>query len=167
MTRNTSRHYRNTLSQCSSSSDNLFDPTIPSPRMGCCNCRTLGCVGVLWVLLSFLATSLSCIGFYSPFWLEGSMRNNTPTYLGLWRRCNYLKVAEDNAAAIEIVYECGRYATFMDIPSIWWQIGTVTVGTGCGLLILVTFLGMFGCCCAGVISHRTAKVCAHIQLFAG
>ena len=126
---------------------------------------SLSCVGVLWALLSFVTMGLSCVGFYMPYWLEGVMRNNTPTSLGVFRRCNYLTLSGEGN--IEIVMECGRYSTFQDIPSLWWQIATVTVGIGCGLTVLVAFTAMFSCCIEDVISNTTAKIGGILQFLAG
>ena len=125
----------------------------------------LSCVGGLWAVLSLVSTGLSCVGFYMPYWLQGTMVNNTPTYLGVFRRCNYLSIGDD--ARLDIVMECGRYTTFTDIPSLWWQISTVTVGVGCGLMMLVAFTALFGCCVRGVITPTTARVARFLQLLAG
>lgn len=125
----------------------------------------LSCVGFLWALLSFAAMGLTCVGFYMPLWLQGSMRNGTPTSLGLFRRCNYLRMNPDNK--IELIMECGRYTTFHDIPSLWWQIATVMVAVGAGLLVVVAFGAMLSCCVLYVVSRTTSKFGGSVQFLAG
>ena len=149
--------------------------------MTCCGCCCQGaagsCVGSLWMFVSFITTGLSCVAFYMPYWLESTMKtvlphhhdngaadSIVPTYMGLWRRCNFLRADNDS---IHVVMECGRYATFLDIPSLWWQIATVAMGTGCGLLLLVLLFNFLGCCCSDVITATSSRICAYLQLLAG
>jgi hypothetical protein len=127
----------------------------------------LSCVGIFWTILSFLSLAAACVGFYLPYWLEGIIHfeGDTPTFLGVFRRCHYLRLSENGD--IQLVLECGRYETFFDIPSLWWQIATVTISVGCILLLFVSVTGMFSCCVQGVLSHTSAKVAGVLQFIAG
>lgn len=126
---------------------------------------SLSCIGVLWALLSFASMGLSCVGFFMPYWIQGTMVNDTPTYLGVFRRCNYLGLTPEGG--VDIIYECGRYATFLDIPSLWWQIATVVIGVGCGLTVVIAFTAMFACCCQDVVTVTSARITGIIQFLAG
>lgn len=127
----------------------------------------LSWVGMLWTVLSFITMSLSCAGFYMPFWIKGTVRfnNNTGTFIGLFRRCNYPALTP--GGHVEIVRECGRYSMFDDIPSPWWQAATISVGIGCGLMVLVTFVALAACCLQGVVTTTTAKLGGILQFTAG
>lgn len=150
---------------------------------------TMSCVGYIWTLLSFLSMGLACVGFYLPFWLEGHMRDwawahgmtrgvtrdwslshegtqtGTRSFLGVFRRCNYPRLVAEGQ--IEIVMECGRYAEFWDIPSLWWKVTTVIIGVGCGLSLLVSFTSILSICIEDVISKTIAKVGGLLQFIAG
>ena len=127
----------------------------------------LSCVGALWTLLSVITTGFTCVGFYMPYWIKGTVQftNGTETYIGLFRRCNYPALTP--GGRMEIVRECGRYTTFGDIPSPWWQAATIVVGIGCGLLVLVTFVALSACCLRGVVTKTTAKMGGVLQFIAG
>ena len=128
----------------------------------------LSCAGVFWAILSFLSLGAACVGFYLPYWLEGEIHLNgesIPTFIGVFRRCHYLRLSAHGD--IEVVRECGRYETFFDIPSQWWQISTVTISAGCILLLFVSVAGIFSCCVQGVLSHTSAKVAGVLQFIAG
>ncbi|KAK2156366.1 hypothetical protein LSH36_215g03000 [Paralvinella palmiformis] len=127
----------------------------------------LSCAGVFWAILSFLSLGAACVGFYLPYWLEGEIHLNgesIPTFIGVFRRCHYLRLSAHGD--IEVVRECGRYETFFDIPSQWWQISTVTISAGCILLLFVSVAGIFSCCVQGVLSHTSAKVAGVLQFIA-
>ena len=126
---------------------------------------SLNALGVAWAILSVIGMGLSCVGFYLPYWLEGSMQDKTPVYLGTFRRCNYPKLTENGQ--IVTIQECGRYTTFLDIPSLWWQIGAVVIGVGCGLSVLVAFTALLSCCIDDVMTKSIARIGGVIQLFAG
>ena len=126
---------------------------------------SLTCVGGLWAFLSFLSMGLSCVGFYMPFWLKGSLMNTTEAYIGAFRRCNYPKVSD--AGQVVIVYECGRYTEFEDIPNLWWKVTTISVGIGCGLTVLVAFTAILACCLEDVLTKPSAKVGGVLQFLAG
>ncbi len=126
---------------------------------------SLTCIGIIWACISFISMGLSCVGFYLPFWLEGYTRNDTPTSLGTFRRCNYPTLTEHGE--ITVVMECGRYSEWQDIPSFWWKVATISVGVGCGLTVLVAFFAIFACCINDVISQTSAKVGGAFQFLAG
>ena len=127
----------------------------------------LSCVGTMWAILSFVTAVVSCVGYFMPFWIRGTVRfsNGTETFIGLFRRCNY--PALTSGGRVEVVRECGRYTTFADIPSPWWQAATISVGVGCGLIVLVTFVAIAACCLKGVVTRTTAKCAGIIQFTAG
>ena len=139
-------------------------------RSCCCRCcRGISCVVVVWILLTSLTACASCVGFFLPYWLQGSVRDGgddrRPAYLGLWRRCNYLRSTN---GSIDVVMECGRYTHFEHIPSVWGQVSAVTVGMGCVIQTAVLFFALLGGCCGGgVLTVRTTRVCALLQLIAG
>lgn len=126
---------------------------------------TLSGAGFFWAFLSMVTATLCSTGYYLPYWLHGSMLNATDVYFGTFRRCNYPRVSE--SGAVVIMNECGRYSTFGDIPSLSWQICTVLVGIGCGMLLLVGFTAVFACCISDVVSKGAARVGGILQLFAG
>ncbi|XP_071949338.1 LHFPL tetraspan subfamily member 6 protein-like [Antedon mediterranea] len=123
---------------------------------------SLTCSGVIWSLLSFCGMCLACIGFYMPYWIRGQMTFNQQNYtvnFGIFRRCNY----PSNGMFIE---ECGRYLMFSDIPSNSWRVCTITVGVGCGLAMLVSFIGLFACLIKDILSKRIGRFTGLIQFFA-
>ncbi len=126
---------------------------------------SLSCVGVLWSFLSFIVMGCSCVGFYLPFWLEGTIYNDAKSSLGVFRRCNYPTL--DSQGKVVVIMECGRYSTFSDIPSFWWQVATVSIGCGCCLTILVAFTAIMSCCMKDLLSHTTAKFGGVLQFLAG
>ena len=121
-------------------------------------------VGVFWAISSLVAGLASSVGFYMPYWLRGSL-GDTPVYFGVFRRCNYPRL--DEFGNLLIVKECGRYSTFEDIPSLSWQIGTLTIGVGCGLAMLVALTAILAVCIPGIVSTHVAKVAGILQLCAG
>ncbi|XP_076453659.1 LHFPL tetraspan subfamily member 6 protein-like [Babylonia areolata] len=68
---------------------------------------------------------------------------------------------------VEMVRECGRYTRFADIPSVWWQMGTVICGVGSAVALLVAMAGGWALCVRYVMTKGTAKVAALLQLLAG
>ena len=99
-----------------------------------------------------------------PFWLEGKLQDQ-PAYMGTFRRCNYLRMTPWHH--MELVTECGRYTEFDDIPTLWWQITTVSVGVGCGLAFLVAVVALLSCCLQDVLSVTSVKVAGALQFIAG
>ncbi|KAK3589660.1 hypothetical protein CHS0354_015164 [Potamilus streckersoni] len=121
-------------------------------------------VGIFWAIVSFCASVGASIGFYMPYWLSGHMTNKTPVYFGVFRRCNYPRQVEGRT---EMVMECGRYTTFLDIPSISWQIATLILGVGCGLAMLVAFTGILALCVRGAVTPSVARAAGVLQLCSG
>lgn len=123
--------------------------------------------GCLWSLLSLLAAGAVCTGYYLPYWLQGYLtyrENNEekrfPAYFGSFRRCNYL--------TFERLHEgCGRYSEFTDIPSIWWQVCTVTVGIGCSFATVVALVSIPAWLTKGLITRNVGRLLGVIQAFSG
>ncbi|XP_067143395.1 LHFPL tetraspan subfamily member 6 protein-like isoform X2 [Centruroides vittatus] len=122
-------------------------------------------VGLLWSVLSLIASVLNSVGFYSPYWLRGTSFNRTQVTFGSFRRCVYPRLGEDGDWVM--VYECGRYTTFSDIPSVSWQIVTVAVGVGSAISLLAAFTAIASCCISDVLTKSTARILGMIQLLAG
>lgn len=127
--------------------------------------------GRLWSLISFAAAVVCSVGFFMPFWLEGEIHQTNGvirTDLGVFRRCNYLMSTPDDATHHAVaVMQCGRYSTFWDIPSPWWQAATVTLGVGCGLAILVSFSALLCCCIRDSMSKNLARIAGIVQATSG
>ncbi|XP_023221670.1 LHFPL tetraspan subfamily member 6 protein-like isoform X2 [Centruroides sculpturatus] len=121
-------------------------------------------VGLLWSVLSLIASVLNSVGFYSPYWLRGTSFNRTQVTFGSFRRCVYPRLGEDGDWVM--VYECGRYTTFSDIPSVSWQIVTVAVGVGSAISLLAAFTALASCCISDVLTKSTARILGMIQLLA-
>ncbi|XP_063227032.1 LHFPL tetraspan subfamily member 6 protein-like [Bacillus rossius redtenbacheri] len=121
-------------------------------------------VGLTWAALSLLAALLSCTGFYLPFWIQGRLLGKVDAYFSSFRRCNYPRVSPQGV--VEIVMECGRYSSFWDIPSPWWQASTVLVGTGSALSLLVAVTAAAACCITYVVHAGTARLAGALQLLA-
>lgn len=85
---------------------------------------TTTCIGKFWAVTSFLASAAIAVGYYFPYWLEGNYLTadggEIPMYFGIFRRCTYPQLQADGT--VWVVEECGRYSTFNDIPSIFWQV---------------------------------------------
>lgn len=121
-------------------------------------------VGVFWALLSLLAAVGASFGFYMPYWLQGQL-NGIPVYFGVFRRCNYPRRTFNDE--FEMVEQCGRYSSFMDIPSLWWQVATIAVGTGCGLAVLIALIAILAICIRGIISPFIARIAGVLQMCSG
>ncbi|KAH9493062.1 LHFPL tetraspan sub member 6 protein [Bulinus truncatus] len=126
------------------------------------------CVGKLWIVTSLAASLAASVGYYFPYWLEGFYIDGAharhPMYFGAFRRCSYPQFRGEN---VVIVDECGRYTTFEDIPSLYWQISTVTVGTGACLSLLISLTAVVTLCVSDIITVRVARLTGVVQLFAG
>ena len=136
----------------------------PRVKSSCCHCGSLTCIGGLWALFSFLSMGISAVGFYMPFWIEGTLQDH-PAYFGTFRRCNYPRMIDSRR--VEVVTECGRYSQFEDIPTLWWQIVTISVGIGCGLALLVALVALLSCCLQDVLSVTSVKIAGGMQFLAG
>lgn len=125
-------------------------------------------VGYGWSMLSLVATAAVCTGYYLPYWLKGSLLTKEqgekirvhPAYFGCFRRCNYWSPGGMREG-------CGRYTNFTDIPSIWWQICTVTVGVGCALCALIAFVSVPACCTTDIVSRTSGRILGIFQVIAG
>ncbi|XP_059820012.1 LHFPL tetraspan subfamily member 6 protein isoform X1 [Hypanus sabinus] len=123
---------------------------------------SLTCAGVLWAVLSLLCAAASCTGFFMPYWLLGSQLDK-PVSFGVFRRCTYPVRQDDHPQSVVMVEQCGRYATFLGIPSLAWKICSVVTGVGCGLLLLVALTAIMGCCVSELISRTVGRVAGGIQ----
>jgi len=126
------------------------------------------CVGKLWTLTSFLGAVASCVGFYFPYWLRGvyvtSEGEEFPMAFGSFRRCTY--PAALPSGDVMVVERCGRYTSFLDIPSIWWQICTVCVGGGSGLSLLLALTAAITLCLSDLVTRGVARLMGGLQLAA-
>ncbi|RUS71182.1 hypothetical protein EGW08_021052 [Elysia chlorotica] len=127
-------------------------------------------VGKFWAVTSFVASIATAIGFYFPYWIRGYYvppygDENFPMYFGTFRRCSYLRLTSDKF--VELVDGCGRYSNFEDIPSIWWQITTITVGTGVCISLVLSLTGLIALCITDVVTTNIARVAGLLQMAAG
>ena len=136
-------------------------------------CGSLTAKGKFWAFISILAAGAAGTCFYWPDWVNGTARlaiakNSTFEY-GLFRRCNYIErqVVNETQVELNLREACGRYETFSDIPSVWWQACTILVGVGAGLLILVALTALFAVFLEDVCSRALAYVAGGTQLLAG
>lgn len=120
--------------------------------------------GFFWVLLSVLSALAASTGYFLPYWIQGTIYNTT-VYLGVFRRCNFLKKGSDGLSVLE--QACGRYASFEDIPSEAWKASTVMIGIGCGFLLVVAFTAIFSCCCQDIVTRTSARIGGALQFLAG
>ncbi|XP_060557653.1 LHFPL tetraspan subfamily member 6 protein-like [Ruditapes philippinarum] len=130
-------------------------------------------IGIFWAFSSFISSVILCIGYFVPYWLTGKLliqlrgksEQTVPVHFGIFRRCNYPTI--DSNKELSIVLECGRYTTFMDIPSVSWQIATLVVGLGCSICLLVSLTAMFGVCVKGVVIPTVARTAGVLQMCSG
>ncbi|XP_078078432.1 LHFPL tetraspan subfamily member 6 protein-like [Mustelus asterias] len=127
---------------------------------------SLTCAGMLWAMLSLLCAGASCTGFFMPYWLLGSQLDR-PVSFGVFRRCTYPVRQEGQLQSVVMVEQCGRYASFLGIPSLAWKICSVVTGVGCGLLLLVALTALMGCCVSELISRTVGRVAGGIQFVGG
>ncbi|XP_015364966.1 PREDICTED: lipoma HMGIC fusion partner-like 1 protein isoform X1 [Diuraphis noxia] len=125
---------------------------------------TLTVAGMCWATLSLAASFLCSFGFYLPFWIQGRLMDKADAYFSSFRRCNYPRLMSDGTVAL--VHECGRYAKFNDIPSVWWQISTILIGGATAITVIVAVSAVSACCVTHVIQKSTAKVAGYLQLLA-
>ncbi|KAK3697698.1 hypothetical protein RRG08_000792 [Elysia crispata] len=127
------------------------------------------CVGKLWAITSFVTSVATAIGFYFPYWIRGHYVSHdgekSPLYFGTFRRCSYPRLTSDHS--VEIDDGCGRYSTFVDIPSVWWQITTISVGSGVSLALVVSLTGLVSLCIADIITTKIARTIGLVQMAAG
>ncbi|XP_050541146.1 LHFPL tetraspan subfamily member 1 protein-like isoform X2 [Daktulosphaira vitifoliae] len=84
-------------------------------------------------------------------------------YFSSFRRCNYPRHISNGTI---IIRECGRYARFNDIPSVWWQVSTVLIGSATAITVIVAVSSISACCVTHVIQKSTAKIAGYLQLLA-
>ncbi|KAE9553742.1 hypothetical protein FO519_003052 [Halicephalobus sp. NKZ332] len=128
----------------------------------------LSVVGYYWVILSFISSICVLVGFYMPYWISGYLDLNgkkEEVYFGSFRRCNY-PTYDIETKQFRIENLCGRYATFSDIPSVYWQISTVSVALGGILALILTFILIPACCLKNIISKNTAIMVGLLQVVA-
>jgi len=143
---------------------------------------SLSIVGVIWSVLSLSATLITCVGYFMPYWLSGETLPSNggmllrQTSFGTFRRCgySYTTVKTNTAAASadagverHFASGCGRYKSFEDIPSVWWQATTVVVGCGCCLAVVVVAAALLCCCVSDAMSRRLGITACIVQLTAG
>jgi len=139
---------------------------------------SLSVVGLLWAIGSFLAAAVACFGYFMPYWLTSTVKlpGNVTSSFGTFRRCGYqLQLLRTTSTGILVtsdyspitINECGSYRTFQYIPSVWWQVSTVTTGVGCCTALLVAFAALACCCVSDVMSRTVARVACIVQFLAG
>ena len=130
-------------------------------------------IGVFWAFSSFISSVILCVAYFIPYWITGQLvfqfngkpGQTVPVHFGIFRRCNYPALNADGDFAV--VLECGRYTTFMDIPSVSWQITTLVNGLACGICLPVSLTAMFGVCVKGVVIPTVARTAGILQLCSG
>ncbi|OWA53878.1 putative Lipoma HMGIC fusion partner-like protein [Hypsibius exemplaris] len=109
----------------------------------------MGTCSSCFVLVSIGSAGASCIGFYLPYWIKGVISGpNEPsplkTFFSTFRRCNFPQLSADQTDIV-IERECGRYSSFSDIPSVWWQLATLVVGFGSALTLFAAVMSFLAC----------------------
>ncbi|KAI6172642.1 Lipoma HMGIC fusion partner-like protein [Aphelenchoides besseyi] len=115
-------------------------------------------IGYIWVLLSVLATSCVCVGFYFPKWIVGSIALNgrqNVAYFGSFRRCNY-PVFNEELQQFKMYTGCGQYVSFNDIPSVFWKISSLSIGLSCFISIVLSMI-LIPSCCFGIMRRELAS----------
>ncbi|GAV09452.1 hypothetical protein RvY_18996 [Ramazzottius varieornatus] len=101
-----------------------------------------------FVLLSMSSSAAACMGFFLPYWIKGQLRVasaiNTATFFGSFRRCTFPQISQDKTELV-IVNECGRYESFLDVPSVAWQMATLLVGLGVSLSLFASVMSFLAC----------------------
>ncbi|KFD52325.1 hypothetical protein M513_06706 [Trichuris suis] len=134
---------------------------------------SLTTTGYAWSTLSALSAAIAAFGFYMPYWLKGELtlhQQTIPAYFNSFRRCNYpgaIQPTSYESFRQVIITKCGRYATFDDIPTLWWKITTIVVGIGASLTIFTAIITLSACCTRDVITRTTARIIGIFQILAG
>ncbi|XP_048121381.1 LOW QUALITY PROTEIN: LHFPL tetraspan subfamily member 6 protein-like [Alosa alosa] len=126
---------------------------------------SLTCVGLLWAFLSLLSAAASCVGFFMPYWLLGQQMDK-PVSFGTPRRCSHPALVTRSQATV-MVEQCGRYASFLGIPSLEWADLHGGDVAAAGLLLLVGLTALMGCCISELISRTIGRVAGGIQFVGG
>jgi LHFPL tetraspan subfamily member protein len=98
-------------------------------------------------MFSIFSSGAACMGFFLPYWIKGQLRvqpTTVATFFGTFRRCIFPQISPDQTELF-IVNECGRYSSFMDIPSVWWQLTTLVVGVATGLTLFSAIMAFLAC----------------------
>ncbi|KFD68952.1 hypothetical protein M514_13328 [Trichuris suis] len=133
---------------------------------------SLTTTGYAWSTLSALTAAIAAFGFYMPYWLKGELtlhQQTIPAYFNSFRRCNYpgaIQPTSYESFRQVIITKCGRYATFDDIPTLWWKITTIVVGIGASLTIFTAIITLSACCTRDVITRTTARIIGIFQILA-
>uniref|UniRef100_A0A8D8VJ21 Lipoma HMGIC fusion partner-like 1 protein n=1 Tax=Cacopsylla melanoneura TaxID=428564 RepID=A0A8D8VJ21_9HEMI len=130
----------------------------------------LSCLGVVWSLTSLGAALASSVAFFSADWLQGILYDpielrNITAFMSSFRRCNYPQLNIDGQSYIAL--SCGRYASFNDIPTVWWQLTTLLVGTGCVLSVYASVRAVLSLCLSYVLNKESVRTLGLAQLIAG
>ncbi|GMR30475.1 hypothetical protein PMAYCL1PPCAC_00670 [Pristionchus mayeri] len=125
-------------------------------------------IGVLWMLVSCVATVLLAGGIIVPEWLIGTVSANGRTvvaFFGAYKRCNY-PIYDEAASMFALVEECGRYSSFFVVPSLYWQLAILLVVAGTSLSLLLSFLIIPSLCTRHVINASSAIIVGFFQIVA-
>lgn len=120
------------------------------------------CAYIFWTVCSFVGSLLIGIGYWLPYWIRGTLHQVIDVSFGSFRRCNYPTL--DEQGRIQIVFECGRYRTFEDIPSFAWKVSTILIGLGAASSLLVAFILFFAFCMPHSLRSTNARVLVNFQL---
>ena len=137
--------------------------------------RSLSVIGLIWAGLSFISATISCLGYFMPYWLSGgSTSSSTGASFGTFRYCSRAPITADSYRSLPttansplLAIRCRRYSSFDDIPTVWWQATTVIAGIGCCVGLLVSFMAIACCCVSDVMSRTVACAACIVQLLAG
>ncbi|KAI6190970.1 Lipoma HMGIC fusion partner-like protein [Aphelenchoides bicaudatus] len=130
--------------------------------------NALSLIGYWWICLSFLSTGCLLIGFYVPHWIVGSISLNGrrhTAYFGGFRRCNY-PIFDEGVQHFRMSDVCGIYQSFQDIPSIWWQLGSISIGCGCFLALVLELILLPACCLQGIVTKSSSVLIGLFQVVA-
>ncbi|VDP08677.1 unnamed protein product [Soboliphyme baturini] len=123
-------------------------------------------IGHLWPALSLIIAIAAAVGFYCPYWICGELVHDQlaiPASFNSFRRCNYPTVA-GSMGRREISLQCSRYATFSDIPTIWWKMATVIIATAIVFAFLLAIVAMPAYFTHDVITHTGAQLIGVLQM---
>ncbi|XP_055352490.1 LHFPL tetraspan subfamily member 6 protein-like [Paramacrobiotus metropolitanus] len=122
-----------------------------------------------FVIMSLLSSAATCAGFFLPYWIKGQLKQQptvVATFFGTFRRCAFPQISADQTEIV-IVNECGRYSSFMDIPSVYWQLTTLVVGAGSSLTLFSAVISFLACWVNEMWNKLFIKVLGILHLAAG
>lgn len=120
-------------------------------------------------MFSLLSSAASCAGFFLPYWIKGQLKRHpstVATFFGTFRRCAFPQISADQTEIV-IINECGRYSSFLDIPSVYWQLTTLIVGMGFALTLLSAVVSFLACWVARMWTGNFIRTLGMIHLSAG